>query len=262
MRRRWTRWLLLVALLGLGGCDWMPGKPRKDELILAPAAVTDFQTLYRQNCAGCHGVGGRISGSIPMDDPTYLAIVSRDILRQVIAKGVPGTLMPVFSQSQGGTLTTEQVEILVRGIEGWQKAPQPTDLPAYSAPPGDAAAGQPRYEAYVAALKERNGEAGAPMFADGFLANSQFLRMTSDQHLRTLLIVGRPGLGIPGFRQAIPDQPLSEPDLANIVAYLISQRKNEFGQPLSAPSATAAATPEPSPSASAPAPAKPETTDE
>lgn len=264
MIRLFSGLLLATAVIGLGGCDWMPGKPKKDELILAPAAVTDFQTLYGQNCAGCHGVGGRVNGSIPMDDPTYLAIVSRETLRKVIARGVPGTLMPSFAQSEGGALTDEQVEILVRGIESWRKEPQSTDLPAYSAPPGNAAAGKLRYDAYVDALKTRNGEAGATMFADGFLTNAAFLGLTSDQHLRTLLIVGRPELGIPGFRNAIPDQPLTSRDLADMVAWLISQRKNEFGQLLSAPTATAAATPEPAatPAMSAPAPAKPETTDE
>lgn len=259
MMRLFSGFLLATAVIALGGCDWMSGKPQKDELTLAPAAVTDFQTLYRQSCSGCHGVGGRVNGSIPMDDPTYLAIISRETLRQVIAQGVPGTLMPAFARSQGGVLTDEQVEILVRGIEGWRKEPAPTDLPAYSAPPGDAPAGQHRYKAYVDALKARNGQAGATMFADGFLTNPAFLGLTSDQHLRTLLIVGRPELGIPGFRDAIPDQPLTGPDLANMVAWLISQRKNEFGQPLSAPTATAAATPEPSPTPASPA--KPNTAD-
>lgn len=264
MIRLFSGLLLATAVLALGGCDWMPGKPKQDELILAPAAVTNFQALYRQNCAGCHGVGGHVTGSIPMDDPTYLAILPRETLSQVIANGVPGTLMPAFAQSHGGALTDKQVKILVEGIESWRKEPQPTELPAYSAPPGDPAAGKLRYEAYVDALKARTGDAGATMFADGFLANPAFLGLTSDQHLRTLLIVGRPELGIPGFRDAIPGQPLTNPDLAHMVAWLISQRKNEFGQPLAAPLATAAATPEPSPTpdVTAPAPAKPAKTDE
>lgn len=220
----------LLALVALTGCDNMPGRPKLEEQTLPPDAVVDFQKLYRLNCNGCHGFDGNIAGSIAMDDQTYLAIVPKAKMREVIANGIPGTLMPAFSQAQGGTLTEKQIDILVDGIFAWKQAgATATDLPPYSAPPGDAVAGEATYAAYLASLQ---ASAPATMFADGFLTNPAFLGLTSDQHLRTLVIVGRPELGIPNFRTALNGGPLSNDQISDIVAWLISQRKNEFGQPL------------------------------
>jgi len=219
---------LLVSVL-LPACEWMPGKPRKADEVLAPTAVLDFQKLYTQNCVGCHGAGGSIAGSFSMDDPTYLAIVPEEKLRGVIADGVPGSLMPPYSIANGGMLTDDQITVLVQGITAWKKAPVPPGLPPYSAPPGNAAAGAQVYETYVASLRKMAGDS---MFGDGFLANRAFLGLSSDQYLRTLVIIGRPELGIPNFAGAIPGQPLSNEQISDVVAWLISQRKNEFGQPL------------------------------
>jgi len=219
----------LLAGFGLVGCDGMPGQPKLDEQIVAPSALVDFQKLYQQNCNGCHGSGGNVSGANSLDDQTYLALIPREKMREVIANGIPGTLMPPFSQAQGGILTEDQIDILVKGIYAWRKGVAPAGLPTYSAPPGNAAAGQATYAAYVAGLEKT---LDATMFQDGFLANPAFLGLSSDQYLRTLLIVGRPELGIPNYQTAIAGQPLTETQIADVVAWLISQRKNEFGQPL------------------------------
>ncbi len=222
---------IIAAVLAflLPACDWMPGKPRKDEAYVAPAAVANFQQLFTQNCLGCHGNAGAISGSIALDDPLYLAIIPPETLREIIAAGVPGTLMPPFSQANGGLLTDAQITVLVQGIMAWKKSDAPAGLPPYSAPPGNAMAGEPIYAAYVAGLRQTAGEG---MVADGFLANPAFLGLSSDQYLRTLIITGRPELGIPTYQTALAGQPLSEQQISDLVAWLISQRKNEFGQPL------------------------------
>jgi cytochrome c oxidase cbb3-type subunit III len=230
MKRTFSLAVMGTLALALAGCDWMPGKPLRSEEIVAPMAVTNFLTLYNRNCAGCHGIDGNIAGSFSLNDPTYLAFVPRETLRKIIVHGVPNTLMPAFSLEQGGPMTDEQIKILMDGIEGWKEPPGLVSLPPYSAPPGNAAAGKPLYETYVTALRARNGDA---MFGDNFMANAAFLGLSSDQHLRTLLTIGRPELGIPNYLEAIPDRPLGDQDLDDMVAWLISQRKNEFGQPLS-----------------------------
>ncbi len=84
----------LVVLSLATGCDRLPGKPKAAERWMAPAQVTDFTQLYAQNCAGCHGVDGRLGAARPLHDPLYLTLVGTDVLRQVIAHGVPGTAMP------------------------------------------------------------------------------------------------------------------------------------------------------------------------
>ena len=49
--------LLLVA--ALGACDWMPGKPVKEDETPIPADVHSFNVLYRDSCSGCHGGRGK-----------------------------------------------------------------------------------------------------------------------------------------------------------------------------------------------------------
>ena len=62
--------------------------------------------------------GGRALGAArPLNDPLYLALVGTDVLRQVIAKGVPGTAMPAFAEHAGGSSRTQQIDILVTGMQ-------------------------------------------------------------------------------------------------------------------------------------------------
>ncbi len=93
---------------------------------MAPAQVTDFNQLYAQNCAGCHGSEGRFGSARPLNDPLYLAVANADVLRQVTAKGVPGTAMPAFAKQAGGSLTDKQIDALVEGMRSrWGR---PKDL--------------------------------------------------------------------------------------------------------------------------------------
>jgi mono/diheme cytochrome c family protein len=79
---------------------------------LAPNDVVAFDTLYADNCAGCHGAGGRAGVAISLADPVYLALVTMTRMRIVIANGVRGTSMPAFAQSAGGTLTDTQIDVI------------------------------------------------------------------------------------------------------------------------------------------------------
>ena len=94
----------------------MPGRPTQADLPLRPSDVTDFATLYGENCAGCHGADGKFGAAIAMNNPVYLAIVDDASMRRVIADGVAGTAMPPFAQNAGGSLTDRQIDILIAGI--------------------------------------------------------------------------------------------------------------------------------------------------
>lgn len=223
--------VLATCCVALAGCDWMPGKPvEKRDKWQPPTAVVDFKTLFAENCQGCHGDGTSVSGAISLNNPTYLAVVPQDTFRQVVANGIPGTKMPPFAAQNGGMLTDAQIDILVKGIFAWAKPlPAGVTLPPYAAPPGNAANGETLYAAYKAAIEK---SAGPKMLRDGFMTNPAFLGLVSDQYLRTLILAGRPELGIADFQTVIPGRPLSDTDISDLTAWLISQRKNEFGQPL------------------------------
>jgi len=95
----------LAATLALAGCDTVPGRPKPDARELAPSEIIVFDALYARNCAGCHGRDGRLGAARALNDPVYLALVSPERLRQVIAIGVPGTAQPAFALDAGGSLT-------------------------------------------------------------------------------------------------------------------------------------------------------------
>jgi mono/diheme cytochrome c family protein len=200
----------------------------------------DFEVLYATHCAGCHGPQGKGGPAIALADPVYLAIANEATLDRVTREGVPGTAMPAFATSAGGLLTDAQVSALVRGIRArWAKpeALQGANPPPYAPrSPGDSKQGRQVYAVYCASCHGREGRGGprASSIVDG-----SFLALVSDQGLRTTVIVGRPELGAPDWRANVPGKPMSDQEISDVVAWLVSQRSAFPGQPY--PSARAAA---------------------
>src|SRR5438445_13281652 len=117
--------LFFVALalaLTACGCDSAPGRPGPESKVLPPNKVLNFDTLYQQNCAGCHGAQGSGGAAVGLNSQVYLAIADDATIRRVTAEGVPGTAMPAFAQTSGGMLTDEQINAIVTGIRTrWAK---------------------------------------------------------------------------------------------------------------------------------------------
>ena len=65
--------LFSALCLGCIGCD-APGRPAPGPEVPRPEQVLDFATLYKQNCAGCHGENGKNGAAISLANPVYLAI--------------------------------------------------------------------------------------------------------------------------------------------------------------------------------------------
>ena len=106
----------MVAFLVCADCSGSPGRPESDSEIIAPNQVMDFNLLYGQNCAGCHGSSGSGGAAIALANPVFLAIADEGAIRRTAANGVPGTSMPAFAQTAGGMLTAKQIDALVSGI--------------------------------------------------------------------------------------------------------------------------------------------------
>jgi mono/diheme cytochrome c family protein len=132
--------------------------------------------------------------------------------------------MAAFAQSAGGLLTEAQIDILVRGIgERWVKpAALGSDRPpAYAASqPGDAARGHNVYTTYCSSCHGSEGRGGRA----GSIVDSSYLALVSDQHLRTVTIIGMPALGAPDWRGNVPGKPMSDADVTDVVAWLAAQR--------------------------------------
>jgi cytochrome c oxidase cbb3-type subunit III len=215
--------LALAALLGITSCE-SPGRRAAEERVIRPNEVSDFRQLYAQNCSGCHGVDGQGGSTVALGNPVYLAIADNATIRRITAEGVPGTAMPAFARKAGGFLTDAQIDILVRGIRARWAKPDGVDKanpPAYAAlHPGDAAHGQNVFVTFCSSCHGPDGRSGR----GGSIVDSSYLALVSDQHLRTVTITGMPALGAPDWRGDVPDRPLSEAEVTDVVAWLAAQR--------------------------------------
>ena len=112
-----------------------------------PNQILDFDVLFAQNCAGCHGPGGKGGAAIALADPVFLAIADDTTIRRTATNGVPGTPMPAFAQSAGGLLTDKQIDVsgARRPVVGQTRALRGAALPSYTAQ----AAGDPQRGADV-----------------------------------------------------------------------------------------------------------------
>jgi cytochrome c oxidase cbb3-type subunit 3 len=207
----------ILPMLSLLSCA-APGHVA-EEPVIRPSEVTDFRLLYAQNCSGCHGPNGQGALTVAIGKPVYLAIADDPTIRRVIGEGRAGTAMPAFSQRAGGFLTSTQIDILVRGIRGWSRPGSLANsgLPAYTASlTGDAVRGQDVFAKSCSFCHGPDGN-GARAIAD-----PSYLALVTNQHLRTVIIVGMPNLGMPDWRG--PANPLSDADVTDVVAWLAMHR--------------------------------------
>src|SRR6202050_1496852 len=109
--------LVTLSVLLLTGCDF-PGRPNPADRPVPADLVLDFNVLYGQNCAGCHGNDGKLGPAPPLNDALFRAIVPEEELEAILTKGRNKTLMPAFAQENGGTLTATQIQVLVKEIKG------------------------------------------------------------------------------------------------------------------------------------------------
>ena len=230
MRRAIVRAIAVLAALG-GACENSPGRPRPDQVVLAPDEVENAAILYAKNCRGCHGPDGNDGPSIPLGNSVYLAIAEDAAITRTTARGVPGTPMPAFAKSAGGMLTDKQIDAVVGEIRSWAKPDVVGDAswPRHEARgPGDAQRGAGVYAEYCAHCHGPEGKGGARASS---IVEGSYLALVSDQDLRTNVIVGRPEMGAPDFRDDVPGKPRSDQEITDVVAWLAAQRPRLPGQP-------------------------------
>lgn len=222
--------ITIAALLVCTACTF-PRVPRADSEVIRPSEVMDFNVLYRQNCAGCHGVDGKGGAAMALANPSLLAIADDTVIRHTAANGVPATPMPAFAQKAGGMLTEKQIDALVRGIRSWARPNalgNQTPPPYLAQAPGDAQRGADAYRTYCSSCHGVDGRGGSKGSA---IVEGSYLALTSDQQLRTIVIAGRPELSAPDWRGDVEGRPMSAQEVSDVVAWLSSQRPRLSGQP-------------------------------
>jgi mono/diheme cytochrome c family protein len=225
----------LLSLMILTACSSPGAKPEINSETVDPSQVSDFNTLYAQNCAACHGAQGRGGASIALANPVYLAIVDKTTMRTVVANGVRGTSMPGFAKRAGGMLTEQQIDVISNGIFsswGHKQVLDGITPPSYAAKTaGNVDHGHLAFGKYCASCHGAEG-AGTPKGSP--ITNDSFLALVSDQGLRTIVITGRPELGAPDWRGNAPGNSMSDQEITDVVAWLASRRVQSPGQPYAA----------------------------
>jgi high-affinity iron transporter len=99
-------------------------------VLAAVAAAADMakgKLVYEQRCAPCHGSSGQGDGPAaaglnppPRDlrNPKFWEQRTTDQLRQVVTKGLPGSLMAPF----GGVLSEAEIDDVVTYVESFRPA--------------------------------------------------------------------------------------------------------------------------------------------
>lgn len=232
---RYSYLAAVVSMIVLSSCSSPLGQPSQNSEIPVPTEVTNFPTLYAENCAGCHGPEGRGGAAIALADPVYLAIADDASIRKVVANGVKGTSMPAFAQSAGGMLTNKQIDVITTEMRSRWSRPgilNRANPPAYAAnSAGNAQHGEVVYGTYCASCHGTTGQ-GTPKGSS--ITNDSFLALVSDQGLRTIVIIGRPELRAPDWRGNVPGKPMSDQEITDVVAWMASRRVQDPGQPYAA----------------------------
>lgn len=242
MRLSNTRLLAVVLLacaaaLTITGCRSASGKPRPGSGVARPDQMTDFATLYGQNCAACHGANGKNGAAIAMANPVYLAIAGAVNIQRITANGVMGTAMPPFSKAAGGMLTDQQIVILATGMESTWGNPSAV---AGQTPPvfagnglGNSAQGAKAFAIFCGRCHDidANGVPVGNSVATGSLIDPAYLALISDQGLRSILIAGQIEQGAHDWRSYSTTHPLTDAEIIDIVAWLTSHRTATPGQP-------------------------------
>lgn len=236
--------------MALVGCsDEFPGKPKPADRPLPLNEITDFATLFAQNCTGCHGQDGTQGPAPPLNDALFLALITDETLLSVIRDGRPGTPMPAFAIDHGGTLTAQQIQIIAKGLktklpaaesdEGPTTVAEASSTPPYVLPSKSlqlratvSAKASALFERACAECHGPNGAGGKTGYASGGAINDRaFLALISDQALRRIIITGRHDLGMPNYAQTDgrPDdfKPLTSEEIDELVALLAAWRRGD-----------------------------------
>lgn len=245
-RGRASMLVAVAAGLLVGGCDIyddLPGRPAPNPAPVAAANTPDgFERIWAARCAGCHGADGVLGAARPMKDAAYLASIPRSELVAVIRDGTPGTRMPAFGGNAVDPIPPDELEKFVDGmIAVWGPSdsganPDPSrGIPWRHEPgTGDAARGATLFEANCRSCHPSSLAADATLQdgASGSVTDPFYLRLVSDQHLRSSIVFGRADLGMPGaagpFRGPdgkTVDRTLDADEVADLVAYMASFRK-------------------------------------
>jgi mono/diheme cytochrome c family protein len=203
-------------------------------VVLSAAFIVDAQAqeggdperggeLYTENCLVCHGADGQ--GRVGATLTDFPGIDVDAALRQTIAEGISGSVMPAWGEANGGPLTDGDIDDIVAYIEASfvgsdPIAPAPTYQPPEIEPlpeiEGDPSQGAVVYQRNCVMChgEDGRGRFGAP------LAKS-WPGVEPAVYIAEVVSDGISGSTMPAWLQQ-QGGPLSRDQVENVTAYVLS----------------------------------------
>ncbi len=122
---RWMTWgsvLLFLFVLAFPLYRVMqPARLAAAQAALDAELADQGAQIYASNCAQCHGIegGGGIGPALNSKD--FLASVSDEQIEQLVATGIPGSLMVAYGLDFGGPLTQAQIRAVVKYLRSFEE---------------------------------------------------------------------------------------------------------------------------------------------
>lgn len=219
-----------VWMMGIGLIAVLTVLVSASQLTLAqevdPAQMELGARLYAENCAVCHGDNGqgRIGATLAQDWPSIQPELT---IKTTIVNGIQGSVMPAWDQSNGGPLTSAEIDAIVAHILSWQTsgvpnltpAPTATTIPPITPVPG--VEGDPNAGAMIFAQDcavchgdQAQGRVGATLAKD-------WPAIRPDLAVKGTIVDGIPGSVMPAWSQE-NGGPLSETDINDLVAFILT----------------------------------------
>lgn len=229
--RKYTLWFAALLLM-----SWLFTNQSFAQAQSTPPSedLAEGALLFEQNCIMCHGPygEGRVGATLAKNWPSIRPDLT---VRTIITNGVPGTVMPPWSETKGGPLSESQIDSLVAFILSWQSndpsqiiiVPTATLRPAITPIPevqGDPNRGAILFDQNCAVCHGANGEGRV-----GAILAKNWPAIRPDLAVRTTIQNGIPGSVMPAWSQ-VNGGPLTDGDINDLTAYILSLQNTQRPQ--------------------------------
>ena len=169
------------------------------------------QELYDTYCGLCHGYEGEgylAEAANALGNPEFLSIASDEFLIHATVLGRPETKMSAWSESEGGPLSSAQIEDIVGYIRAWQTT-ESKDIDFTVE--GNIENGLQVYEEHCLSCHGEDGSGGSALS----LNSPTFLEAATDGFLWYSIVDGRSGTTMQSYEAM-----LSEEETSDLVALI------------------------------------------